>query len=50
MTKDELIDELDLMLANGLIEIVSGFGEEAAYGITPKGREYLKYLNDEHGQ
>lgn len=50
MTKDELIDELDMMLANGLIEIVDGFGDEARYGITPKGVEYLKYLNDEHGQ
>jgi DNA-binding PadR family transcriptional regulator len=42
MTKDEVIEELDLMLANGLIEIVDGFGDDAKYVITEKGREYLE--------
>lgn len=42
MTRDDLIDQLDLMLANGLIEIVDGFGEDARYAITEKGREYLE--------
>ena len=42
MTRDDLIEELDLMLANGLIEIVDGFGDDAKYVITEKGREYLE--------
>ena len=42
MTRDDLIEELDLMLANGLIEIVDGFGDDAKYVITEKGRKYLE--------
>ena len=42
MTKEEIIEELDLMLANGLIEIISGFGDGAKYVITDKGRKYLE--------
>lgn len=47
MTKDELIEELDLMLANGLIEIVDGFGSEARYAVTEKGRKYLEARHEE---
>ena len=47
MNKRELLDELDLMIANGLIEIVSGFGEDAKYSLTEKGKEYANRLSDE---
>ena len=50
MTKDDLIEELDVLLANGHIEIIEGFGKDAKYVITDKGREYLEYLKDEQSQ
>lgn len=47
MNKRELLDDLDLMIANGLIQIVSGFGEDARYSLTERGKEYVSQLSDE---
>jgi hypothetical protein len=50
ITKAQIIEELDMMLANGFVEIVDGFGEEARYVITEKGIKHLEYLKNEPGE
>jgi|LakMenE18May11ns_1017448.scaffolds.fasta_scaffold9646866_2 predicted transcriptional regulator len=49
ITKREIVEELDLMIANGFVEIVEGFGDEAKYMVTEKGMKHLEYLKDEQG-
>jgi predicted transcriptional regulator len=49
ITKAQIIEELDILIANGFVEIVEGFGNEAKYMVTEKGIKHLEYLKDEQG-